>query len=73
MRICNMYVDILGGGNFEQILAYEFPHQTPQIRVFVALRKYQEPSRHDTRIDVMKHFFDITSCDVIVCLICLPN
>ena len=41
--------------------------------VVVALRKYQELSRLDTRIDVMNHFFVIASYDFIFYLICIST
>ena len=41
--------------------------------VMVALRNFQEPSRHDTLINVINYFFAMESYDVIVCLICPSN
>ena len=76
--------NLLGWDNLEKKLAYQAPPKTPQIwgfdsptayfsPVVEALRKHQEPSRHDTRIDVIEHFFAVTSCDVTICLACLSN
>ena len=56
----------------------KLPSKPPWFRGFdspvvVALRKNKKIFRHDTRIDEMYHFFDMTSCDVISCLICPSN